>query len=250
MRGLVRMTLSMIPFLISVSGIQADVVGLKDGTLVTGKIHSSQEGILVVETQGGRRSISIEKMASFVVEPGIMEGSQDFEPLMERIIQNLDRIASRMESISQRIETLEMQLLNVQTGQDVQTRHILERTREMNPAQRLVVRNENLVKAGGGYTVTGQVWNESGTPLSGIHVDVIVYGGSGRLAKEGGTKQTRAAVTPIVLEPGQVGTFSARFKGRFQIDRFDVIPQGARPARYHSDSTNKNAGRQYGRTTN
>jgi hypothetical protein len=82
--------------------------------------------------------------------------------------------------------------------------------------------------------VTGQIQNESTITVANLQAEVVLYGRAGKLRLSGGEKHQTVPVEPTILQPGQSGTFTARFEGGLLVSDFKVTPRGFSPAGFSS----------------
>ncbi len=208
----------------------ADEIAKNNGDLVRGIVVGMEEGKLVVQTQAGVSQVDMETVKGF----SIAEKSEDrvSEELLNQLMNMQEQILQRIDYLSQSLANLERQLLNVQTNQQVNADRLTQRTREVNPLGRLIVTGYQVNRAGGSTVVTGQLVNQSETPMNNVQVDVYVYGSTGRLKSEGGQKKVTVFSQPSTLAPGQAAVFTGTFRDSYQVDNVTFDVRGLPPVGY------------------
>lgn len=209
----------------------ADSVSKTDGTVIAGKVLGLQEGNLRIQTEGGVQNIPLDSVQAFAVDEK-EEKSGVSEDAVNRLLMAQDQILQRLDLLTQSFANLERQLLNVQTNQQINADRLTQRTQEVNPLGRLVIGAYQVNRVTGKTVVTGQVMNQSETPMSNIQVDVFLYGSTGKLRAEGGQKKMTVFTQPPALAPGQAGTFTAAFRDQYQVDSVNFDVRGLPPYGY------------------
>ncbi|MCA9445166.1 MAG: hypothetical protein KC964_30535, partial [Candidatus Omnitrophica bacterium] len=162
----------------------ADSVAKTNGDVVSGKILGMEDGKISVQTQQGISVVEMEDVREFSVDKEKDSGVS--EQMINQVLNSQDQILQRIDLLTQSIANLERQLLNVQSNQVANANRLTQRTREVNPLQRLFVVGQQINRVGGKTVISGQVMNQSETPVNNVQVDVYIYGSSGRLRNEGG----------------------------------------------------------------
>lgn len=215
---------------LTASSSQADIVVKSNGEVVNGKVVEMKEGKLAVQTSQGINQVELEGIKGFSIEEAKEEGVS--EQVVNQLMSMQEQILQRLDLLTQSLANLERQLLNVQTNQQVNADRLSQRTREVNPLGRLIVAGYQINRVGGKTVVTGQVVNQSETPLSNVQVDVYVFGSTGKLASEGGQKKETVFVQPPALAPGQAAVFTASFRDGYQVDNVNFDVRGLPPYGY------------------
>ncbi|MCA9418908.1 MAG: FxLYD domain-containing protein [Candidatus Omnitrophica bacterium] len=208
----------------------ADSVAKTNGDVVSGKILGMEDGKISVQTQQGISVVEMEDVREFSVDKEKDSGVS--EQMINQVLNSQDQILQRIDLLTQSIANLERQLLNVQSNQVANANRLTQRTREVNPLQRLFVVGQQINRVGGKTVISGQVMNQSETPVNNVQVDVYIYGSSGRLRNEGGQKKETVFVQPTSLAPGQAGTFSAAFPDTYKVENVNFDVRGLPPYGY------------------
>lgn len=215
-----------------VSGARADALVDSQDRLITGAILSMEDGSLSIDTEGGLQVLPLDKIKSFKIDR-----KPDAEPTpfpFEEIMTNQQRLAERLDNLMMAISNIEKQLGGVQVAQEQQAQRLVERTLDVNPQASMVISNSQISHQGGKTVVTGQVLNQAQVGVFNVQVEVTLYGETGKLRSQGGKKSKTVKVTPDLLPPGGMGTFSAQFDGLLDVRNFEVQPRGYNPTGYNT----------------
>jgi len=231
MRTLQRLTVvSTLVLSLPIAAALADTVAKTNGDVVSGKVTGMGEGKLIVQTQQGVTRVDMESVREFSIDEQPESGIS--EQAINQVLSTQDQILQRIDLLTQSIANLERQLLNVQSNQAVNANRLTQRTREVNPLNRLIVVGQQINRSGGSTVVSGRVVNQSETPVTNVQVDVFVYGRTGRLGSEGGQKKETVYVQPNALAPGQAGTFTAKFPDSYRVENVSFDVRGLPPYGY------------------
>jgi len=225
------MSLSLVPYLslcllgfFSLHPVEADTLVGTNGLSLTGEIISMMNGELTFKTQVGTHTLPMSEVRSFTIDRTSTAGSvPSATPQTAQL--NDKQILSRLDSLATAIASLERQILKIQTTQDSQGKLIEQRTYDIYPQRNLKVTNTRVNHRPSGTIVTGQIVNGSSVPMSSVQAEVVLYGRTGKLRTNGGEMRLTVPVSPMVLEPGQTGTFSAQFESGLVVSNYEVFPK-------------------------
>jgi hypothetical protein len=214
--------------------VAADSLTGSNGLTLTGEIVSMVEGELTFKTQVGIHKLPMKEVKSFTIDRGAPAKSIQSASNQPSSI-DAKQLLDRLDSLASTLANLERQILRVQTTQESQIRQVDQRTYDLNPEKNLKVVNSRLTKRSSATIVTGQVINESASEIGNVQAEVVLYGRTGRLRLSGGEKRQTVPVNPVILGPGQTGTFTAQFEGGLVVSNFDVFPRALNPGGYNSN---------------
>jgi hypothetical protein len=214
--------------------VTADSLTGSNGLTLTGEIVSMVEGELTFKTQVGIHKLPMNEVKSFTIDRGASVKSIQSASNQSSSI-DVKQLLDRLDSLASTLANLERQILRVQTTQETQIRQVDQRTYDLNPERSLKVANTRLNKRSSATVVTGQIINESASQISNVQAEVVLYGRTGRLRLSGGEKRQTVPVSPVILEPGQTGTFTAQFEGGLVVSNFEVFPKALIPGGYNSN---------------
>ncbi len=216
----------------------ADTLTGTNGLTLTGEIVSMSNGELSFKTQVGTHTLPMSEVKSFMIDrttsaKAVPSASSENSPVSEK------QILSRLDTLTATLANLERQILKIQSAQTTQARQIEQRTYDLYPEKNLKVVNTRVVKRTSATAVTGQIINESNVAMSNVQAEVVIYGRTGRLRLSGGEKRLVVPVNPVVLEPGQTGSFTAQFESGLVVNNFEVFPRALTPGGYNSELRNQ-----------
>ncbi len=222
---------------------EADTIYGTGGLSIQAEVLSLQDGQLTVKSAVGTHNIPLADVTGFKIErattgeippaTGTALPAGQAEP---------QQILARLDGLTAVIANLERQLVQIQSNQEHQAQRLLDRTYDLNPHRNLKVQNTRINTRSGGTLVTGQIVNESNLPMSNIQVEVVLKGRSGKIRLSGGEKRQTAMVEPAILEPGKIGTFTARFESGLLVTDVDVFPHAFNPSGFSSANPNQAPG--------
>lgn len=221
---------------------RADTLVGTNGLSLTGEIVSMSKGELVFKTQVGTHTLPMAEVSSFVIDRTSsiqVAGSSSINSSTGASGAGTEEILARLDTLTATLENLQRQLLMVQSAQATQANQIEQRTLDYNPQSNIEVRNTRMARKTTGTVITGQVLNKAAAPMSGVQVEVVVYGHVGRLRSKGGERRLVVPVDPPIIEPGQTGSFSAQFESGLLVGDYKVFPRLASPAGYNSALPNQ-----------
>lgn len=206
---------------------QGDALLDRDEQLLSGQIVTLEDEEITIETENGTRTLPLQQVKSFRIDrtPELQQAPQQAPLSIEPILQNQQHLLERIESLAQALAKLEREVLSLRSASRDLIGQRSETPQDSNPMNQLSVLNVQVQPQSGSTKVTGQVLNLTESPIMGVQVDVVIYGGSGTLGRGGGQKTKTGRVAPEILEPGQMGAFSVSFEGRLFIENYEVFPR-------------------------